>query len=179
MASVHQKESRNLGKVLKDNPTTMQIRKATLGDIDELGLLYRDTIMTINAKDYSKEQLKVWASTYNNQVGWIRRLEEQHFYVAVIGNKIVGFASLDYNGYLDLLYVHKDNQKQGIATKLEAKLESIAKEMELKEITVQSSITAQPFFEKQGYKVTGVKHKLIGDVPFTNTLMAKSLSASK
>lgn len=153
----------------------MHIRRASVADIDEIGKLYRDTITTVNAKDYSKEQINAWASTYNNTDGWIRRIEEQHFYVAAIEDTIIGFASLDNNGYLDLLYVHKDYQGRGIATKLTDKLEKVAREMELPEVTVQSSITSKPFFEVRGYKPTGEKHKTVNGIAFNNTIMAKKM----
>jgi len=156
----------------------MKIRRATIADLDEIAQLYRDTIIAVDAKDYTKEQIEAWASTYNNQEGWVRRMEEQDFLVAIIDHKIVGFASIDKFGYFDLLYVHKDCQRQGIATELAAKIEGIAKELELSEITVQSSIIAKPFFERLGYKVTGEKHKLVNNVAFTNTIMAKKLVAA-
>jgi len=151
----------------------MEIRRADITDIDEIGKLYCDTILTVNKKDYSEEQVKVWASTFDNQQGWVRRIEEQYFFVAVINKKIVGFASIDHNGYLDLLYVHKDFQRQGIATRLYNEIELTAREEEFEEISVQSSITARPFFEKQGFKLTGEKHKMVNGVAFTNAMMLK------
>ncbi|HTC00679.1 MAG TPA: GNAT family N-acetyltransferase [Ferruginibacter sp.] len=153
----------------------MEIRNSVITDIDEIAKLYRDTIIAVNAKDYTKDQIEAWASTYDNQAGWVRRMEEQNFYVAVKENKIIGFASIDKFGYFDLLYVHKDCQRQGIGTKLALKIEQIAKELELNEITVQASVVAKPFLEKLGYKVTGEKHKMVNDVPFTNTILAKRL----
>ncbi|HXB12930.1 MAG TPA: GNAT family N-acetyltransferase [Bacteroidia bacterium] len=156
----------------------MEIRRADTGDVDEIGKLYYDTIVTVNKKDYNDEQIKAWASTFNNVDGWVRRIEEQHFFVATIDEKIVGFTSLDYNGYLDLLYVHKDFQGQGIGTKLFMEVLKIAREEEYEEITVQSSITAIPFFEKQGFKPTGEKHKLVNGVAFDNVLMARKMRQS-
>jgi len=153
----------------------MHIRQATLGDIEEIAALYKDTITTVNSKDYTKEQIDAWSSTYNNEHGWIRRIEEQHFYIATIEDKIVGFASIDNNGYLDLLYVHKDFQKQGIATKLLKTAEKTAKEMGFNEITVQSSVTAKPFFTEQNFIQTGEKRKLINGIPFSNAIMNKKI----
>lgn len=153
----------------------MHIRKATTADIDEIGALYKDTILSINSKDYSKEQINAWASTYNNQDGWIRRIEEQHFYLAEIDGKTVGFASVDNNGYLDLLYVHKDHQNQGIATHLMKAIEKVAKEMDFTEITVQAGITSVPFFNSQGFVETGKKKKVVNGVTFTNTLLTKKI----
>lgn len=153
----------------------MEIRQADINDIDELGKLYYDTIVTINARDYSSEQIRAWASTFNNEHGWIRRIEEQYFYVALSQGSIVGFASLDNSGYLDLLYVHKDHQREGIGSALLAQLEKTANELELTEINVQSSITAKPFFEAHGFKLTGQKYKLVNDVPFMNAIMVKKI----
>lgn len=153
----------------------MHIRRANISDIDEIGTLYKDTITTINSKDYTKEQIVAWTATYNNEAGWIRRIEEQHFYVATIDDIIVGFASIDNNGYFDLLYVHKDFQKQGVATNLCSTIENKAKEMGFDEITVQSSITAKPFFTSQGFIQTSEKKKEINGVPFTNAVMSKKI----
>lgn len=153
----------------------MEIRRADINDIDELSKLYYDTVVTVNAKDYSEEQIRAWASTYNNEHGWIRRIEEQYFFVALQAGKILGFASLDNSGYLDLIYVHKDHQRQGIGNALLAQLEKTANELELNEINVQSSITAKPFFEAHGFKVMGQKYKLVNDVPFMNAIMVKKI----
>lgn len=153
----------------------MHIRIATTADIDEIAELYKNTITAINSKDYNKAQIDAWVATYGNKEGWIRRIEEQHFYLATIDEKIVGFASIDNSGYLDLLYVHKDYQRQGIATKLLKTLEKTAKEMGFTEITVQSSTTANPFLLSHGFIQTGERNKKINGVPFTNSMMAKKI----
>jgi len=153
----------------------MEIRKATTTDIDAIALLYRDTINTVNAKDYSKEQIQAWASTYINQHAWAKRIEEQQFYAAIIKDIIVGFASIDNNSYLDLLYVHKDFQRQGIAAALLEVIESAAKEMGFKEITVQSSTTALPFFLSHAFIETYKKEKLVNGVSFVNPFLSKKI----
>ncbi len=66
--------------------------------------------------------------------------------VADIDGKVVGFASIDRSGELDLLFVHKDFQGQGIATALCNKLEE-----DFDIITSYASITAKQFFENRGY----------------------------
>ena len=153
----------------------MEIRKATTTDIDAIAILYRDTINAINAKDYSKEQIQVWASTYSNQHAWAKRMEEQQFYVAIIKDIIVGFASIDNNSYLDLLYVHKDFQRQGIASSLLEVTEKAAKEMGFKEITVQASVTAVPFFLARSFVETHKKEKLVDGILFVNLFLSKRI----
>ena len=61
---------------------------------------------------------------------------------------IVGFGSIDKSGCLDLLFVHKDYQKQGIATALCNELEK-----GFPVIYTFASVTAKPFFESRGYVV--------------------------
>ena len=63
---------------------------------------------------------------------------------------IVGFGDIDFTGYLDRLYVHKDYQNQGIATAICDELECNFNESK---VSTHASITARPFFEKRGYKV--------------------------
>ena len=106
----------------------MEIRKATAEDINELSELYYETITTINSKDYNEEQIKAWASTADRTENLLRRINEQHFFVAESDDKkITGFASLDKPGYLDLLYVHKNFQHRGVATLLLQEIFNTAK----------------------------------------------------
>lgn len=39
----------------------IDIRQAAPNDLEYLAQLFKETIETINAKDYSSEQIKVWA----------------------------------------------------------------------------------------------------------------------
>lgn len=47
---------------------------------------------------------------------WNSSLQEHYSIVAVENDVIVGFGDIDKTGYLDRLFVHKDNQRKGIAT---------------------------------------------------------------
>lgn len=95
-----------------------KIRKAALDDIPALKALYRNTIMVVNAVDYNTEQVRVWAETCERTDSLAKRIESQFFYVAEWEDgKIVGFASFEEPDYLDMMYVHKDHQRQGIGTR--------------------------------------------------------------
>ena len=89
---------------------------------------------------------------------------------SVKDNIIVGFGDIDQSGYLDKLYVHKDYQRQGIATVICNKLEQSPK---TDKITVHASITAKPFFEKRGYKVIKEQQVIRREVFLTNYIMEK------
>ncbi len=127
----------------------MHIRQYQPSDCIELTKLFYNTVHTVNAKDYAKEQLDVWATGQVDLEKWNQSLQEHFSVVAVEGEMIAGFGDIDKTGYLDRLYVHADYQGKGIATAICNQLEQAVQGS----IYTHASITARPFFEKRGYKV--------------------------
>lgn len=132
--------------------------------------LFYHTVHTVNAKDYSKEQLAVWATGRVDLEQWDRSLQEHFSLVAVDGELIVGFGDMDKTGYLDRLYVHKDHQGKGIATALCDQLEAAVQG----DIVTHASITARPFFEKRGYVVKKEQQVKRQGLFLTNYVMEKT-----
>ncbi|WP_252232362.1 GNAT family N-acetyltransferase [Clostridium sp. ZBS15] len=128
----------------------MIIRKYKPLDCMVLAELFYNTVHLVNAKDYTEEQLNVWATGSIDLKEWNKSFLEHFTVVAIEDNVIVGFGDIDNNGYLDRLFVHKDYQNKGIATAICDKLE---KYVCMDKISTHASITAKPFFEKRGYKV--------------------------
>ena len=73
-------------------------------------------------------------------------------------------------GYLDRLFVHKNHQRQGIATAICDELERAAIG---KQITTHASITAKGFFLRRGYRVVKKQEVMRCGVLLTNFLMEK------
>lgn len=126
----------------------MILRKYVKTDCAELAELFYDTVHTVNAKDYTREQLDAWATGEVNLEAWNESFQAHHTVVAELDGQIVGFGDMDETGYLDRLYVHKDYQRRGVATAICDALEQNTKAAEC---TTHASITARPFFEKRGY----------------------------
>ncbi len=133
----------------------MNIRKYQPSDCEEVTKLFYNTVHIINSKDYTKEQLNVWAPEKVDLEKWNKSLMEHYSIVAIENKTIVGFGDIAKTGYLDRLFIHKDYQRKGIATFICNKLEQVVQG----NIVIHSSITAKPFFEKRGYKV--IKEPLI------------------
>ncbi len=127
----------------------MIIREYQSADCKELTELFYNTVHTVNAKDYTKEQLEVWATGQADLKMWNQSLQRHFSIVAVDDDIIVGFGDIDKTGYLDRLFVHSRYQRKGIATAICNRLESAVQGS----IVTHASITARPFFEKRGYKV--------------------------
>ncbi len=149
----------------------MTLRDYTKTDCAELAELFYDTVHTVNAKDYTQEQLDAWATGKVNLEAWNESFQAHHTVVAEMDGKIVGFGDMDETGYLDRLYVHKDYQRRGVAAAICDALEQRTKAAEF---TTHASITARPFFEKRGYTVAREQQVERRGVWLTNFVMKKS-----
>lgn len=150
----------------------MKIRNYKPSDCKEMEELFYHTVHTVNAKDYTKEQLNVWATGQVDLEKWNQSFLEHYSVIAVEDERIIGFGDIDKTGYLDRLYVHADHQNQGVATTICDALEQTAPG----NITTHASITARPFFEKRGYKV--IKEQLVErqGIFLTNFVMEKEMT---
>ena len=104
----------------------MTIRTYKPDDCQEMAELFYQTVHTVNAADYSPEQLDVWATGKVDLESWNRSFLEHLTLVATDNGKITGFRDMDETGYLDRLYVHKDYQHHGIASSICDRLEEKA-----------------------------------------------------
>jgi len=147
----------------------MFIREYQPSDCGELASLFYNTVHTINAQDYTNEQLDVWATGKVDLEVWNSSFLEHYTLVAVEENLIVGFGDIDKTGYLDRLYVHKNFQRSGIATAICNDLEQAVAGT----IMVHASITAKPFFEKRGYTMVREQQVERQGIFLTNFIMKK------
>lgn len=150
----------------------MVIRKYQSSDCRQLTDLFYQTVHTINARDYSKEQLDAWADGNIDLAEWDQSFLSHHTLVCFIHDLIVGFGDMDETGYLDRLFVHKDYQGQGVASVICDELE---KSVKVNKIMTHASITAKPFFEKRGYKTVKKQQVMKNGVFFVNYVMEKML----
>ncbi|WP_345237521.1 GNAT family N-acetyltransferase [Hymenobacter saemangeumensis] len=134
-----------------------------------------DTISSVCRPDYTAKQLEVWTSGVNNEQRWRDILLNQFVLVALQDTEIVGFATLDAGHYIDLLYVHKDYQRQGIAQELYTEIEKEARQQQQVELTADVSITARVFFESVGFSVINEQVVMRQGVELINFRMRKFL----
>jgi putative acetyltransferase len=154
----------------------MRIRKARLDDSAELARLHRGTIRHINKHDYSEQEIAVWSKRTN-----ARRFRTSHDltirYVAEEDGKIVGFSDINKADPSEFwgLYVHKDHIGHGIGSRLMQKMEEVARKMGAKKFTLESTKTAQSFYEKQGFRMVQKGVHSIGDQTLDIMVMEKEL----
>lgn len=152
------------------------IRTAQNSDSIELRDLYRNTVLTVNRRDYSQEEVEDWASC-GDDLSKLESMIKTHYFIVAVNQQlqIVGFSSIIPQGYLHSMFVHKDFQGEGVATLLLKEIERYAVTVGITRITSEVSITARPFFEKRGYTVEVEQKRRANQLSLTNYWMAKSL----
>jgi len=158
--------------------TGIKIYRATKQDVGMITQLFRDTIQSVNSKDYPADEIEDWSSWWTDYDKWQERIEEQYFIKAMIEDKIVGFSSIATDGYLDFMFTHKDYQRHGVAGNLIRKIERKAKEQGNDLIYSDVSITAKGFFEKHGFIVEKQQLKKSKNKKLINFRMTKTINGS-
>lgn len=98
--------------------------------------------------------MNAWAPSYSLEpTGWKKKWEKIIPLVAVIDNKIVGFAEFELNGHIDCFYVHFEHQNNGVGSSLMNGIFKKANTLQLKRFFAEVSITTKLFFESKGFKI--------------------------
>lgn len=150
----------------------MNIRPYSPQDLNQILKLFYDTVHTVNTHDYSQVQVDTWAPKNPNKDLWNTTLSNNLSLVALVDNEVVGFIDLEKSGYLNRLFIHKDFQSKGIASKL---LKELLPLSDHSIITVDSSITALPFFLRHGFQIMRKQSVTKDSIDFTNYHMTKIL----
>jgi putative acetyltransferase len=90
-------------------------------------------------------------------------------------DRIAGFSDLEPDGHVDMLYVHPDFQRRGIARALLQHIEKSARALDLRRLYTEASITARPAFEAVGFRVIVPQTVTVRGESMTNYRMEKRL----
>ena len=91
----------------------------------------------------------------------------------------MGFGSITSAGHLDMLYVAPQVQGNGIGYELYHSLESVCARDAHDHITTEASLTAKPFFLKQGFTVDEEQQVERRGQKLTNFKMSKKIQAKQ
>ena len=151
------------------------VRDYAGNDAGEICRLFYETVRAVNLKDYSPEQVQAWAPAPPDPEAWHARMSGRHTLVAESGGEVVGFAELEEDGHLDMLYCRRDFIGRGVGALLYAAVEERAGEIGCERIFTEASITARPFFWRRGFRVVRRNTVVRRGVGLTNFSMRKVL----
>ena len=153
----------------------MVVRDYVRGDAEPICRLFYETVRTVNLAHYSPEQVRAWAPEVPDPDAWHGRMSGRHTLVADEGGEVVGFAELEEDGHLDMLYCRPDAIGRSVGSGLYAAVEERARGLGVGRISTEASITARPFFVRHGFAVLRRNTVLRGGIELTNFSMEKAL----
>ena len=154
---------------------TTEIRDYRGGDAPEIARLFYGTVHSVNRADYSDEQVEAWATGVPDPEELHARVASHRTLVAEEDGEVVGFAVLEGDGHLDMLFVRQDAVSRSVGRQLYEATEQAARGWGLGCIFTEASITARPFFERRGFRVVREQTVTPRGVPMTNFAMEKDL----
>ncbi|TYL90628.1 GNAT family N-acetyltransferase [Bradyrhizobium rifense] len=147
------------------------IRPALADDAADVSAVILRALRETNAKDYADEIIARVEQSFDPDT--VRALiAKRTVLVATIGNRVVGTASLD-GSVVRTVFVAPDIQARGIGKALMAQVEHIARSRNIPVLTVPSSVTAETFYARLGFKSVRDSHH--GDE--RTIIMERSLDA--
>lgn len=144
-------------------------------DAGALLALFRDTVKKVNARDYSPAQIRAWASDEIDAAAWARRFAGRFVVVAEAGGDQVGFIELEFSGHIDRMYVAPAWQGRGVGKALTSAAAAEARLRGIGRLFAEVSITARPFFERQGFSVIAPQEVELRGEKFLNYRMERVL----
>jgi N-acetylglutamate synthase-like GNAT family acetyltransferase len=155
----------------------MNIREAKSADYPIILALHIDSIKTLCSGHYSKKSISEWVATrkleyYRNTPG---------VEVLIVGEedkKIVGFCRLDIKERcLTGLFITPECTGKKYAKQLLNKMEDIARNHEIKELFLYSTLNAVDFYHHMGYEGSvKIMHRLKSGTSALSVKMSKKLS---
>ena len=153
----------------------MYIRKLLDDEYDKVIELIYGSVHVLCKDDYTDEQLEAWAPANFDKIKFQKALSDCYNTVMIERNEIVGFLSMEKDGYLNRLYTHKSHIGKGIASALLEDAEHWARENGIARMCLDSSKTAEGFYLKMGFSENGISVMERNGVVFKNKTMHKFL----
>ncbi|QTC90867.1 GNAT family N-acetyltransferase [Brevundimonas goettingensis] len=151
----------------------VHIRAYSEADLDALIDLFTGSVRQVASRDYSPAQIEAWAPLAVNREQWANRLGGRPTFVAEVAGEIVGFSDLEPDGHIDMLFVHADYQGRGVARALLDHIHAQATKRGIGRLFTEASITARPFFERNGFKLIEAQDVELRGETLRNYRMAK------
>ena len=137
----------------------IEIRKYADGEERRLWEIYFGAIRYVCIRDYTEDQVRVWAPDEFDQERWQKRMKGINPYVVVVENEIAGYADLQDDGYIDHFFIHYQYQRRGLGNKLMDAIIADAQSNSIRKLYSHVSKTAKGFYLAKGFRV--VKNNIV------------------
>jgi len=152
------------------NPVNFLIRRALIEDAFGIHQAHMKSIQEVCFIEHSPEEIKVWGHRPFKEDQRINAIKNQIVYVTVIDNKIEGYAHLKLYSENEMqkahimgLYLTPSAIGMNIGKSMLRHLLDEAKNNDVIEVTLESTLTAKKFYLKNGFKDSGEMTTIILD----------------
>jgi putative acetyltransferase len=152
-----------------------QVRRFASDDEHGLWDVHRSAIECLASAHYTPEQIQAWLPAEHERVDWMARVRRLAPFVALQGERIVGYADLQADGLIDHFFVSGQHARRGVGTLLMRRLLTEAARLGLTELHAHVSLSAEAFFRRFGFEVIERRTPLRQGLPLANALMRTAL----
>lgn len=149
------------------------IRAFRPGDEPLLHAVFHSAVHRIAARRYTPEQCEAWAPTDYDVAQWNERIRRIQPFVAELDGQPVAYADLQANGYIDHFFVSAAHARRGIGQQLMHHILELAAQREVSRMQAHVSLSAEPFFASNGFRVVVRQTVTVRGVPLDNALMER------
>jgi putative acetyltransferase len=128
-------------------------RSATLGDVNRLFELRRQSITELAAKGMSFTDTASWAEKLTIP-GMEKKIRELEIWVAEVNGTVVGWGAIR-GDRLEGLYAEPDFAGRGIGTGLLSLMEELMRGRGVQAVHAEASSNAVAFYLRRGYELSG------------------------
>lgn len=146
-----------------------RIEFAKVEDAARLSALTQRVIRISNSVDYGAEAAEAVAQNFSPE-SMATKIVERHTLMCFSGEQLVGTGAVA-DGYVKTLFVDPSLQGNGIGALLMVALEDFARRQGVEHLHVESSLTAEKFYLRIGYRIV----KFQPDPSSATFLMVKDL----
>lgn len=157
------------------NPPAFTLRPYQASDLAAVVALFNASVQGLTGAQYDKAQRLAWAPMQADWSAWQARLSCLTVLIAEVNRQIAGFIGFSADGHIDLLYSSPRHARQGVATALYLRAESELTAAGVPAIFSEASLTARPFFARQGFSVQQLQTLARGAVILQRFAMRKPL----
>jgi putative acetyltransferase len=144
-------------------------------DLQALVELFSASVHQLAADDYEQTQRQVWAPAQADMPAWKARLAALELLIAENNRQLAGFIGFSVSGHIDLLFTAPQFARQGVATALYAAAQTRIQAAGATSAFTEASLTARPFFARQGFSVEQAQTVVRGTVTLQRFAMRKPL----
>jgi len=144
-------------------PQEWEIRPAGIGDAAAIRDVFEASIRGLCAGDYTPAEIESWAGR-KREDGVTRAMEEGEAMMVAVApdGRVMGFSSLKGHEVV-AVYVHPEAAGAGMGRALLQAVERLARNNGESEVTLDSSITAQDFYLRNGWRPVSRTAKQMSD----------------